>query len=94
MSVIKRKGKTTVDESQIKLGDEYRDTITGFAGIAVATHHYLHGCTRVTLQTLAGDDIKEFNFDAPALIATKKPEEKITSKKTGGPRSVPGPRPT
>lgn len=81
------------DESQIKLGEKYRDTTTGFEGVAIGKHEYLHGCTRVTLQALSGGDIKEFSFDAPALVEVET-QEQITSKRTGGPRPTPGARPT
>ena len=33
-----------------KLGAKYRDSITGFTGVAVAYGHYLHGCSQVLLQ--------------------------------------------
>ena len=83
----------TIDEYEIQLGDEYRDTITGFVGIAIGRHEYIHGCTRITLQKAKDGDIKEYSFDAPALEATK-PRKKVTSKRTGGPRNTPPARPT
>lgn len=81
------------DESEIKLGERYRDTITGFEGVAVGRHEYLHGCTRITLQELTGGDIKEFSFDAPALEAVES-RDRFASDRTGGPRPTPAARPT
>lgn len=82
-----------MDEKKIKLGKRYRDTITGFEGVAVGRHEYLHGCTRITLQAMLGDDLKEYTFDAPALedVATG---SGITSSRTGGPRPTPSARTT
>lgn len=82
-----------MDESKIKLGERYRDSITGFEGIAISIHTYIHGCTRVALQTLKDGDIKDFAFDAPALVEIKT-EKTVTSKRTGGPRPIPGARRT
>lgn len=82
---------TKKDEAEIKLGEKYRDGTTGFEGTAVGRHEYLHGCTRITLQALKDGDIKEFSFDAPALIAVETRQE-FTSRRTGGPRPTPGAR--
>ena len=76
--------------TKINLGDECRDTITGFTGIAVARTIWLHGCDRVTLQPKVDKDGKipdNNTFDEVQLEVIKakvKPKEpKIT---TGGPR--------
>ena len=34
----------------VKLGEKYRDSITGFEGIATARVTYLYGCVRVALE--------------------------------------------
>lgn len=34
----------------VVLGNRYRDSITGFEGVAVARTEYLYGCARVGLQ--------------------------------------------
>lgn len=83
-----------MDEAEIKLGELYRDTVTGFKGKAVSRHEYLHGCTRITLTALIEGDLKEFTFDAPALETYPPPSEQITSGRTGGPRSTPAARST
>jgi hypothetical protein len=34
----------------VNLGDEAKDTVSGFTGVVVAKHIYLQGCVRVSLQ--------------------------------------------
>ena len=34
----------------INLGDEIEDTVTGFRGIAIGRHMFLHGITSITVQ--------------------------------------------
>ena len=83
------------NESEIQLGEQYRDTVTGFEGTAVGRHQYLHGCERITLQAMTeGGDIKEYSFDTPALAEVGKDGAGFTSERTGGPRSAPPSRPT
>jgi len=58
----------------ISLGDEVKDTITGFKGVAVIRHTYLQGCDRITIigkSTVAKPDPPELSFDEPQLIITK-----------------------
>jgi len=74
----------------VKLGDEVKDLVTGFKGIAVARHSYLNGCDRITVQPPCkkGEPLpEELNFDEPQLVVTKVGKVKIpkASKKTGGP---------
>ena len=38
----------------INLGDEVEDLITGFRGIAVGRHIFLHGATNITVQPVLG----------------------------------------
>jgi hypothetical protein len=82
-----------VDENDVELGERYRDSVTGFCGVAIARHEYIHGCTRVTLQELIAGDVKEYSFDAPALVLVET-GELVTSQRTGGPRPTARPRPT
>lgn len=86
-------GTITMDEADIKLGERYRDTLTGFEGTAIAKHEYIHGCTRVTLQAVVRDEIKDYAFDAPALEEVGSGAT-VTSLRTGGPRATPAPRTT
>jgi hypothetical protein len=82
------------DEAEIRLGEKYRDVVTGFEGTAVGRHEYLHGCTRITLQTMKDSDVKEYTFDAPSIVPVAEPEVAFTSSRTGGPRSTPSARST
>lgn len=34
----------------VKLGETYRDGITGFEGVATGRFEYLHGCVRINLE--------------------------------------------
>ena len=70
----------------IELGDLVRDRITGFKGTVVALHHYLFGCTRVSVQPVADkDSFKEaVSLDMPSFVLLKK--RKVTGdNSTGGP---------
>lgn len=72
----------------IQLGERYRDTITGFEGIATARFEYLHGCVRWNLTGVLNGEPKDFAFDEPQLEPV--PAEKFTpTRTTGGPRSTP-----
>lgn len=77
----------TTFRTQIKLGERYRDTATGFEGTASALYFYQHGCERVNLKGLNGHgELVEFVFDAPELErATTGRKIGLIEKKTGGP---------
>lgn len=76
----------------IKLGQEVKDRITGFKGIAVADTTYLQGCNRILVQPKLNKDgtIPETqSFDEPDLETIgngilPKPEPE----KNGGPRPM------
>lgn len=54
----------------IQLGDEVRDTITGYSGIAVSRTEYLTSAPKVCVQPKAMDGVKpveEFWFDEARL---------------------------
>lgn len=74
------------EKSSIKLGQKYRDLITGFEGTASAIAHYLNGCDRVLLEAIMGDNLREYWFDITRLEAVKLIKKE---KKPGGPQSVP-----
>lgn len=80
-----------MDESEITLGEKYRDNVTGIQGTAISTHEYLHGCTRVTLQWLNNGEIKDYTFDSPSLVSVET-DAPVTSPRTGGPRPTPSAR--
>lgn len=70
----------------IQLGERYRDTITGFEGVATARFEYLHGCVRWNLTGVVNGEPKDFSFDEPQL----EPVPTVTpTRTTGGPRPTP-----
>jgi hypothetical protein len=80
-----------MDEHEIVLGEQYRDTLSGIEGVATSQHLYLHGCTRVALQWTKDGEIKDHVFDSPQLERVA-PLQQVTSARTGGDRPVPAPR--
>ena len=83
----------------VQLGDEVKDTITGYNGIAVCKHTYLQGCDRITVQPKVSktDPVPaEASFDEPQLIVTKAKAVVGNGDTTkGGPaRYMPKPKPT
>jgi hypothetical protein len=80
----------------ICLGDEAKDTVTGFSGVAVSRTEYLNGCTRVCLQPPIGKDGKLPTyeaFDEPQLRVLKVQKVPRGPTNTGGPdKYMPKPR--
>lgn len=75
--------------SKIIMGQQYRDTITGFEGQATAIYEYLHGCTRVNLSGRKVDangnaEPVEYAFDSPQLVHVETGDQVVASK-PGGP---------
>ena len=77
----------TTFETDVQLGELYRDTATGFVGTAAAVYFFLHGCERVSLKKLHGlGELVESVFDAPELEHAGSGEPvKMAELKTGGP---------
>lgn len=76
----------------IKLGERYRDEVTGFVGTATARYEFVTGCIRYLLEgPNSKGDPAEYVFDEDRLRTLKdsKPEGEPRS---GGPRDVPGGR--
>ncbi len=72
----------------VNLGDEVRDTVSGFSGVAVGEHKYLQGCTRITVQPKVTKDGKlpdTQTFDEPQLVVIKPKTVKQGKRDTGGP---------
>ena len=77
--------------SQVNLGDEVRDTITGFEGVVVAVTKWLHGCRRITVQprTLHEGKVPDTaSFDEPQVEVLKSASVATTGN-TGGPSPEP-----
>ena len=92
---LRRKGKVMNDDKEepvlIKLGDKCRDTVSGFAGVAIAEHKYITGCVRFSLQPPVDKDGKlpdTQSFDSPML---EKVEEEVVSEATEKEREKGGP---
>jgi hypothetical protein len=69
------------------LGDEVKDSITGFKGIVTARTQWLHGCNvyRVQPQDLKdGKRLEVDHFDEPQLEVVEEEVHK-EHRKTGGP---------
>lgn len=77
----------------VQLGDEARDTVSGFSGVCVARTEWLNGCWRMTLQPKAldkdGKPCEAQTFDDFQLEVTKPKHQPVGSKETGGPRDAP-----
>lgn len=75
----------------VNLGDEVKDMVTGFKGIAVCRHSYLQGCDRITVQPKVKkgeiDVPNEQSFDEPQLVIIKTNviKRKATKDNPGGP---------
>lgn len=76
----------------VTLGERYRDSFTGFEGVATSRTEFLYGCVRVCLEadTLKDDGTpKDAVFDEQRLM-TGAGDKPAPTAKSGGPRSVPG----
>ncbi len=85
MGVLSSKEKY---ESEVKLGEKYRDTQTGIEGTAVSIAFHQFGCERVGLETVIAGKIEEYWFDTPRVVNVKT-EVRATTTKKGGPRDAP-----
>jgi len=80
----------------IELGDEIKDTVTGFKGIAVAKTDWLNGCTRWTIQPSVDKEGKvppAECFDETQLVLVKRKKVAQGRHDTGGPIPVPRQQP-
>ncbi len=74
----------------INLGDEVKDRVSGFQGIAYGRHTYLQGCSRITVQPPVEEDGKlpeSAVFDEPLLdILEAGKVRPVMADETGGPK--------
>jgi len=71
----------------VKLGDKVKDTVSGFEGVAVSRHIYLHGCERISVQPPVdkkGACPEAQTFDEPQLKVLTKKVVKIGNRNVGG----------
>ena len=75
---------------RIHLGDEVRDTVTGFKGIAIGVTTWISGCDRYILQpkgvSKEGKLFDTQSFDEAMLEVIKAKKVKEDTHYTGGPR--------
>ena len=73
---------------KINLGDEVRDTVSGFKGIAIGRTAWLHGCDRIIVKPKGinkdGKTFEQESFDEPQLEVVGKKKVKEGNHKTGG----------
>lgn len=77
---------------RIELGDEARDTVTGFKGIAIVRSEYISGCARIGLQPPMDKEGKlpdALHFDEPMLEVTKAKRIPAQPTRLGGPQPAP-----
>lgn len=71
-------------ETDIVLGERYRDTQTGIEGVATVVSFYQFSCERVNIETVIEGKIDDIGFDAVRLVHIES-GEKATVDRTGGP---------
>ena len=74
--------------ANIKLGDEVKDTISGFVGVAISRHSYLQGCDRIGIQPPVNEDgelPESHTFDEPSLVIVARQKAKAGNRTSGGP---------
>ena len=76
----------------VTLGDQVKDEVSGFSGIAIASHEYMQGCIRISVQPKVDKEGKlpeQQTFDEPQLVIIKSgaapPHKAATAKLSGGP---------
>lgn len=72
-------------ESDVKLGERYRDDQTGIEGVAITIGFFQFACERITLELVLDDGkLEEYTFDAPRLTHIES-GKKAEVEETGGP---------
>lgn len=74
----------------VSLGDEVKDKVSGFRGVAIARHIYLQGCNRISVQPKTDKEGKlpeAVTFDEPLLEVTK--AAKVKGQEPEAPRGGP-----
>lgn len=73
---------------KVKLGERYRDTVSGWEGIATARYEYMNGCVRIEISHKDKDGKPEaFAFDIQQIELVKGDKITPTPRATGGPRT-------
>ncbi len=74
---------------KVKLGNTYKDSISGFEGIAIARAVYLYGCQRVMVAPNKlkpdGDFLPDCWFDEAQLVSVRSKTKVAKRGKSNGP---------
>jgi hypothetical protein len=74
----------------IQLGERYRDSLTGYEGVATARHEYLYGCVRIALERIGDNgEVKTEVFDEQRLATVADDQPVKQTATSGGPRTEP-----
>lgn len=73
---------------KIKLGNRYRDSVSGWEGTATARYDYMNGCTRIELAAKDKDGAPvSYVFDIEQMVVVDAPPvQRSAPSPTGGPR--------
>jgi len=85
------------DRPVIRLGDEAKDTITGFTGIVIAMTNWLNGCQRIVIQPQGlhnGIPIEHQAFDVEQVAVVVPIRAIPVLERTLEPAGTGGPKPT
>lgn len=74
---------STSYESEIEIGGKYRDTQTGWEGVAVIIQFHQYQCEQVALERMEGGDVKAYFFDAERLELVEAPKKSFLKRATG-----------
>jgi hypothetical protein len=74
---------------EIKLGEKYRDQVSGWEGTVTCRYSYMNGCVRYEVSARDKDGKPEaFVFDEQQLVPVDEPPVDVPApKRTGGDRS-------
>jgi hypothetical protein len=75
-------------QNEVVLGNRYRDTVSGWEGVATGRFEYMNGCFRICLGGTDKDGQPEdFVFDVEQIVPVDAPAvERSAPSPTGGPR--------
>ncbi len=95
LEFVSDEGITVIEapvDTGVKLGEEYKDIITGAKGIATLKCTFLNGCVYYTVSTKDAKDPKDMFVEyrrlvrvGPGVIKQITEQVKASPKKTGGP---------
>lgn len=81
------KRSPSASKPRVRLGQRYRDSVSGWEGVATARYEYWNGCIRYELAGQDQDGKPEsFAFDEQQLVEAESNKEVQPSARAGGPR--------